>query len=191
MARGQEATSTRQAGRERRPTRGMPSASSIISSLTMEELRAYCDVPANIDLKLIEEPDESTLGGEHNAVFFTREHLASGLHFPVPAIVMQFLHFTRAPPALIHPNTIRILTKCSVLNLLYQLELSLVENCFAYFLRVAQGGRMSMSAQSSQLQFFNGIPNSPEMEAKGVILVRGPCDETPGSPGLPFDLNRS
>ena len=137
MARGQEVTSTRQAGRERRPTWGTPSASSIISSLTMEELRAYCNVPANIDLKLMEESNDSTLGREHNAVFFTREHLAAGLRFPVPAIVKQFLHFTRAPSALIHPNTIRILTGCIVLNLLYQLDLSLVEICFAYFLRVA------------------------------------------------------
>ena len=70
MARGQEATSTRQAGRERRPTQGTPSASSIVSSLMMEELRAYYDVPDNIDLKLLNEPDEYTLGGEHNAVFF-------------------------------------------------------------------------------------------------------------------------
>ena len=137
MARGQETTSTRQAGCERRPTRGTLSTSSIISSLTMEELRAYCDFPDNIDLKLMEEPDEFTLGGEHNAMFFTREHLAAGVHFPVPAIVKQFLHFTKAPPTLIHPNTIRILTGCSVLNLLYQLDLSLVEICFAYFLRVA------------------------------------------------------
>ena len=137
MARGQETTSTRQADHKRRPTRGTPSASSIISSITMEELRAYCDVPTDIDLKLMEGPDESTLGGEHNAVFFTREHLAAGLRFPMPAIIKQFLHFTRAPPTLIHPNTIRILTGCSVLNLLYQLDLSLVEICFAYFLRVA------------------------------------------------------
>ena len=131
MARGQEATSTRQAGRERRPTRGMPSASSIISSLTMEEFRAYCDVPDNIDLKLMEEPDESTLGGEHNTVFFTQDHLTAGLHFLVHAIVKQFLHFTRALSTHIHPKTIRILTGCSVLNLLYQLDLSLVEICFA------------------------------------------------------------
>ena len=157
----------------------------------MEELRAYYDVPSNIDLKLMEEPDESTLGGEHNAVFFTREHLAAGLRFLVPAIVKQFLHFTRALSALIHPNTIRILTGCSVLNLLYQLDLSLVEVCFAYFLRVAQGGRMSMLAQSSRLQFVNGLPNSPKREANGVILVKGPCDETPASPRLPFDVNRS
>ena len=70
MARGQEATSTSEAGHKRRPTRGTPSVSNIISSLTMEELRAYCDVPDNIDLKLMEESDESTLGGEHNTMFF-------------------------------------------------------------------------------------------------------------------------
>ena len=139
----------------------------------MEELRAYCDVPDNIDLKLMEEPDESILGGEHNAMFFTREHLTVGLCFPMPAIVKQFLHFTRTPPALVYPYTIQILTGCSVLNLLYQLDLSLVEICFAYSLRVTQGGRMSMLAQSSRLQFVNGLPDSPKMEAKGVIL-RGP-----------------
>ena len=50
---------------------------------------------------------------------------------------------------------------------------------------------MSMSAQSSRLQFVNGLPDSPKMEAKGVLLVRGPWDETLGSPGLPFDVNRS
>ena len=115
----------------------------------MVELRAYCDVLDNIDLKLMEEPDESTLGGEHNSVFFTWEHLAARVRFLVPTLVKQFLHFTRAPPALVHPNTLWILTGCSVLNLLYQLDLSLVEICFVYSLKVAQGDRMSMSAQSS------------------------------------------
>ena len=86
MAKGQEATSTSQAGNKRGPNWGMPSASSIISSLTMEELRAYCDVLNIIDLKLMGETDESTLGGEQNAVFFTREHLAASLHFLVPAL---------------------------------------------------------------------------------------------------------
>ena len=112
----------------------------------MEELRVYCDVPTNIDLKIIKELNDSTMGGEHNAVFFTREHLVAGLRFLVPAIVKQFLHFTKASPTLIHPNTIRILIGCSVLNLLYQLNLLLIEICFTYFLKVAQGGRMSMLA---------------------------------------------
>ena len=41
-----------------------------------------------------------------------------------------------------------------------------------------------------ELQFVNGLPNSPKMEAKGVILVRGPWDQTSSSTGLPFDVNQ-
>ena len=48
-----------------------------------------------------------------------------------------------------------------------------------------------MSAQSPRLQFVRGLPDSPKAEAKGVILVKGPWHETPGSLGLPFTLNRS
>ena len=79
MTRGEEETSTSQAGHKRGPTRGMHFASRTISSLTMEELRTYCEIPDNIDLKLMEKSDESTLGGEHNAVFFTREQLVTVL----------------------------------------------------------------------------------------------------------------
>ena len=85
MARGREETSTSSHPEGR--LRATPSASSIISSLTMEELMVYCEVPNNIDLQLMERTDESTLGGEHNGVFFTREHLVAGLRFPVPALV--------------------------------------------------------------------------------------------------------
>ena len=42
MARGQEETSSSQARRRRGPRRDSPSASSLISSLSMEELRFYC-----------------------------------------------------------------------------------------------------------------------------------------------------
>ena len=103
-------------------------------------------IPNDIDVVLSEGPVENTMGEEYNAVFFTREQLAVGLRFPVLSLVKQFLHFTRAPPALIHLNVIRILTGCYVLNLLYLLDLSLVEVFFAYTLRVEQRGRMSMSA---------------------------------------------
>ena len=48
---------------------------------------------------------------------------------------------------------------------------------------------MSMSAQSPWLQFVTGLLDSPKSEVKGVILVRGPWDETLGFPDLPFDVN--
>ena len=172
MARGLEEIS--KSGRPGGRLRAMPSASSIISSLTMEELMAYCEVPDNINLRLMERADGSTLGGEHNGVFFTREHLVAGLRFPVPAIVKQFLHFTRAPPTLIHPNVICILIGSCVLNHLYQLDLSLVELFMIYSLSIGPGGRMSMSILSPRLQIVNGLPDSPKTEAKGALLVRGP-----------------
>ena len=60
MAKGQEETSTSDHLRGR--LQATPSASSIVSSLMMEELMAYCEVPDNIDLRLINRTDESTLG---------------------------------------------------------------------------------------------------------------------------------
>ena len=58
MVRGQEETFT--SGRQGGRTRAAPSASRIIASLMMEELKAYCEVPDNIDLKLMDREDEST-----------------------------------------------------------------------------------------------------------------------------------
>ena len=103
----------------------------------------------------------------------------------------QFLHFTRAPPVLVHPKAIKILMGCTMLNSLYQLDISLVEICFIYALKLGTGGRMSMSAHSAQLQFVTKLSNSPKMEEKGVVLVKGPWYETLGSPVLPFNLNQS
>ena len=47
-----------------------------------------------------------------------------------------------------------------------------------------------MSAHSPRLQFVTGLPNSPKIEAKGVVLLKGLWYETLGSLGLPFDLNQ-
>ena len=69
---------------------GTRSTSHIVSSLTVEELRSYYEVLENIDLKLMDKPDEFTLDREHNSMFFTREQLSVGLRFPVPALVKQF-----------------------------------------------------------------------------------------------------
>ena len=80
---------------------------------------------------------------------------------------------------------------CSVLNFLYQLDISLVEVCFIYTLKLGIRGQLSMSAHSPRLQFVIGLLDSPKTEEKGVVLVKGPWYETPGFLGLPFDLNQS
>ena len=80
---------------------------------------------------------------------------------------------------------------CNVLKFLYRLDISLVEICFIYTLKLGIGGRLSMSAHSPRLQFVNRFPDSPKTEVKGVVLVRGPWYKMLRSPRLPFDLNQS
>ena len=80
---------------------------------------------------------------------------------------------------------------CSVLNFLYQLNLSSVEICFVYTMKLGTGGRLSMSAHSPRLQFVTRLPDSLKIEAKRVVLVRGSWYETPDSLGLSFDVNQS
>ena len=140
MARGQEGTLASQVGRKRRPSRDTPSASSLISSLFMQELRSYCQIPNNIDFELSDGPAEPTINLEDNVVYFTQEQLTVGLRLPISSLVKQFLLFSGAPPALIHLNVIRILTGCNMLNLLYQLDISLVEVSFIYTFKLGHGG---------------------------------------------------
>ena len=62
---------------------------------------------------------------------------------------------------------------CNLLNLLYQLDILLVEICFIYTLKLGVGGHLSMSTHNPRLQFVTRLPNSPKTEAKGVVLVEG------------------
>ena len=76
-----------------------------------------------------------------------------------------------------------------MMNSLYQLDISLVEICFIYTLKLGTGGYLSMSAHSPRLQFVTGLLDSPKTEAKEVILVKGQWYETSSFPEPPFDLN--
>ena len=50
MMRGQEETSTSQVGHRKGSNRESPTASSLMSSMSMEELRSFCRVPDGISL---------------------------------------------------------------------------------------------------------------------------------------------
>ena len=66
-----------------------------------------------------------------------------------------------------------------------------MEVFFVYTLKLRIRGRLSMLAHSPRLQFVTELPDSPKIEAKGVVLVKGSCYETLDSLRLPFDLNQS
>ena len=69
--------------------------------------------------------------------------------------------------------------------------ISLVEICLIYTLKLGIGGHLSMLVHNSWLQFVTRLLDSPKMEAKGVVLVRGSWHVTLGSPRLIFDMNLS
>ncbi|RVX00753.1 hypothetical protein CK203_026489 [Vitis vinifera] len=51
------------------------------------------------------------------------EQFNAGLRFPLPLLFKEFLHFTQIPPAYIHPNMVRVLMGCSILSILFNLDL--------------------------------------------------------------------
>ena len=71
MARCEEDTSTSRAGCRRLGPR--ESSSSLIAAMSMEELRFFCQVSADIGLKLSDEAAVSTVGWADDSVYFTQE----------------------------------------------------------------------------------------------------------------------
>ena len=175
MARGYEEVSSSRAGSQRGTPRETPTTSSLVTAMSIEELRLYSQVPSEINLEISDDSATSTVGEADNAIYFTRERFSIGLHFPVPLLVKQFLHFTQAPPTLIHPNVFRILAGYSVLNSLYQQDISLVEICFIYTLKLRIEGHLSMSAHNPNYNLQPGSLTLLKQRRKGLPwLIRGP-----------------
>ena len=107
--------------------------------MSIEELRSFSQVTADIRLEVADGTATPTIRGADNTVYFTWEHFATGLRFPISSLVKQFLHFTKAPLTLTHSNVFQILMGYSMLKLLYQLDISLVNICFIYTLKLGVG----------------------------------------------------
>lgn len=72
---------------------------------------------------------------ENDAVYFTKEQFNVGLRFPLPSIFKQFFHYTKIPLVFFHPNVVRVLMGCIILNMLFHLDLSLLEVLFVYTIK--------------------------------------------------------
>ena len=97
-----------------------------------------------------------------------------GLRSPLPSLFKQFLHYTKIPPALIHPNVVRVLMGCSVLDMLFSLDLSLLEVLFVYSIKKAKNDIFSLAASIPSLQLVTGLLDSTKGAARGHVLVKGP-----------------
>ncbi|RVX18164.1 hypothetical protein CK203_003920 [Vitis vinifera] len=84
-------------------------------------------LPVRIAIHLMEDSPVSINEESFNVIVFTKERFHAGLRFPLLFLFKQFFHFTKIPSSFIHPNAVRILMGCSILNMLYHLDLSLLE----------------------------------------------------------------
>ena len=142
--------------------------------LSEEEFRDCFGIPNEVSVQMLEGNVMSTVKSGDNSICFTKEQFNAGLRFPLPSLFKQFLHYTKIPPALIHPNVVRVLMGCSVLDMLFSLGLSLLEVIFIYSIKKAKNDIFSLAASIPSLQLVIGLPDSTKGAARGHVLVKGP-----------------
>ena len=106
-----------------------------VDKLNVKEFRERFCIANGVLVELMDGEAVSIEKAEDNAITFTKEQFNAGLRFPLPSLFKEFLHFTQIPPAYIHPNIVRVLMGCSILSMLFNLDLSLLEVLFVYSLK--------------------------------------------------------
>lgn len=142
--------------------------------LSEGEFQEHFGIPNGVSVQLLEGDVVPTDKAEDNSICFTKEQFNAGLRLPLPSLFKQFLHCTRIPPALIHPNIVRVLMVCSILDMLFSLDLSLLEIPFVYSIKKAKNDVFSLAASTPSLQLVTGLPDSTKGAARGHVLVKGP-----------------
>lgn len=142
--------------------------------LTKWEFKERFCVLYGIAIRLIDDGPVSTENESFNATIFNKEQFNVELHFPLPSLFKQFLHFTKIPPTFLHPNAIKVLMRCNILNMFFHLDLSLLEILFIYTVKMSEKEIFSLSAHIPSLQLVIELPDSTKGAAKGHVVVLSP-----------------
>ena len=78
-------------------------------------------------------------------MYFTTNQFAARLCLSIPSIFKKFIHFTQIAQTFLHLNIIQILIGCSVLDMFFQLDISLLEVLFIYTVKMSQKERFNLS----------------------------------------------
>ena len=165
MSANEEATSSSSSGDAH--------AEKSVDKLNVREFRERFCIPIGVSVELMGREAVSTEKNEDNAIFFTKEQFNAGLRFPLPSLFKEFLHFTQIPPAYIHPNMVQVLIGCSILSILFNLDLSLLEILFIYLIKKAKNNIFSFVACLPSLQLVTNLPDLTKGAARGYVLVKG------------------
>lgn len=89
-------------------------------------------IPNGLAIRLMDGGPMPTEKELFNVIVFSKEQFNVRFHKPLPSLFRQFLHFMKIPPFFLHPNTVRVLMGCSILDILFRLDLSLLKVFFIY-----------------------------------------------------------
>ena len=162
-----------------------------MDKLSVKEFRERFCIPNGVSVELTDGDAVSTEKSEDHAIFFSNEQFNAGLRFPLPSLFKEFLHFTQIPPAYLHPNMVRVLMGCSILSMLFNLDLSLLEVLFIYSIKKVKNDIFSFVASLPSLQLVTNLPDSTKGAAKGHVLVKGLWVGLAVHPDRPFAPNQS
>ena len=153
---------------------GRPYSGKPTEVLNEREFHDYFYLPNGVSVQLVDGNPMSTEKVGHNAIYFTKEQFNARLHFPPLSLFKEFIHYTQIPPAYIHPNIMWVLMGCSILNMLFNLDLSLLEVHFFYTIKKGKKDIFSMFSHILSLQLVTNLHDLNKGGAKGHVLARGP-----------------
>ncbi|RVW37161.1 hypothetical protein CK203_111743 [Vitis vinifera] len=170
---------------------GAAHAKRSVDKLSVKEFRELFCIPNGVSVELTDGEAVSTENNEDHAIFFSKEQFNAGLRFPLPSLFNEFLHFSQIPPTYIHPNMVRVLMGCSILNMLFNLDLSLLEVLFIYSIKKLKTDIFSFVACLPSMQLVTSLPDSTKGAARGHVLVKGIWAGLGTHPDRPFAPNQS
>ena len=124
-------------------------------------------------------------------IYFKNEQFTIGLYFSISSFLKLFMHFSKIPPAYIHLNIIWILMGYKSLNVLYQLDLSILEILFVYTINMSLKERFSLSTHTISPLFVMSLLDSKKGQTKGHVLVSIPWSGSIEGLDQLFKLNHS
>lgn len=173
MFANKEATSSSSSGQSGKVASEDVHAEKSVDKLNVREFRERFCIPNGVSVQLVDGEAVLTEKYEDNAIFFTKEQFNVGLRFPLPSLFKEFLHFTQIPPAYIHPNMVRVLMGCSILSMLFNLDISLLEVLFIYSIKKGKNDIYSFVTSLPSLQLVTSLPDSTKGAVRGHVLVKG------------------
>ena len=130
-----------------------------IGVLSKREFWAHLRIPNTIQIQLTNGKALSSVDLSNNMIYFTKKQFVIGLRLPLPSLFKQFFHFTQIPLVFLHSNIIQILMGCNVLDMFFQLDISLLEVLFIYTIKISHNERFNLYAHIPSLQLVTNLPD--------------------------------